>query len=180
VSRPKIAIGFAVLLVVFQIIGQPHVWVWLPLLLCSVFLMFWGIAPEETRRFVTSLPFGPRLWRSLAAVEDRISWDARRKARTRIEVAEFIETGGHVLNRCYDESQDAPVNEAQAWLDEVIIYIRESQELGPSYIPRFQNPHGIPAPQFPVTLAPERLQLVTAISFRLARLEQFLQELSAG
>ena len=103
--------------------------------------------------------------------------DPCNKAETKIKLAEFLDAGRELFNRCNDETIPPPENEAQAWLDQLTSYIHNCESLGPSYIPRLSNPEGLP-PSYSSLSSREHLIIGGNIYTGLLRLEQLLQELS--
>jgi hypothetical protein len=55
-SRTKVLVGFAFGAVMLDMIADPPLFVTLPLLMASAFLIFWGLAPQQLLRGVQRMP----------------------------------------------------------------------------------------------------------------------------
>jgi hypothetical protein len=91
----------------------------------------------------------------------------------------FIEEGQHIRQDCHqrhDMQMPAPEPEFTSWLDRLVAYLGTTPDLGSSYVARLNNPAGV---QMGMTqLFREQYRSIdNAVSFRLARLEQFLSEM---
>lgn len=88
-----------------------------------------------------------------------------------------MEEGRELETRCSDESAPAFIEEADAWNDRAEEYLRDNLEA--DYVARYRSSAGLP---MGVTSfrSREHRNLSEGIDARLARLEQFLQELVTG
>ena len=92
----------------------------------------------------------------------------------RIALGEFLEEGRALDEKCHNQKEPAPEEEANDWSDRAEAIFGEN--LDDSYVARFRNHEGLPSGYTTLTSAPHR-NLSSGIRTRLARLEQFLAEL---
>jgi len=93
----------------------------------------------------------------------------------RVKMAEFIKEGLALTRRCANESEPPPTEEADEWAARTESFLRTN--LDESYVARFRSSSGLPLWATSINSAPHR-KLSTGIHVRLARLNQFLEELS--
>lgn len=84
-------------------------------------------------------------------------------------------TGRNLQGRCSDEKQPAPVNETDAWAAEVEKYLADNW--GESYVARFRSHAGLPMSATSIE-SREHRNVWSFLHTRLARLEQFIQEVA--
>jgi hypothetical protein len=102
--------------------------------------------------------------------------DQREKRRTiSSALGAFMLRGRDIQQRCANEAQPAPVADAEAWAPEVERYM--AAELGDAYVARFRSAAGIPIAATSISSQVHR-RVWSFMHTRLARLDQFLQELA--
>jgi len=111
------------------------------------------------------------------AYNTRVNAESERSARLsiRLKLAEFINEGTELRRRCANESEPPPVAEADQWAERTEAFLRSS--LDESYVARFGNAAGLPMVGTAISSIPHRT-LWFGIHVRLARLNEFLEELS--
>lgn len=107
---------------------------------------------------------------ALDALNDR----ARRKVVSEA-LGAFMLRGREIQRSCGNESVPPPQAEADKWTGEVEKYLEAN--LGASFVARFRNFSGLPMSATSIASVPHR-NLWSGITTRMARLEQFIQELS--
>jgi len=107
-------------------------------------------------------------------VEARSDAAVSRRRAIRVKMAELVHQGRALKRRCANESQPPPTDEANAWAVRTEAFLRAN--LDESYVARFRNWHGIYIGPTSIQSAPHR-SLSTGLYVRLARLNQFLEEL---
>ena len=95
------------------------------------------------------------------------------KLYIRDKLSEFMIEGKKLMNLCDDETKPPPNDEVTLWEDNIIKFLRENLEN--SFIARFRNPAGIPMETSSISSIQHR-ELWNGIRFRLARLDQFIEE----
>jgi hypothetical protein len=108
--------------------------------------------------------------RALQQLDDRA-----KRASIRDGLGKLMLRGRELQVRCADESQPPPDADADAWDHDAEKYLRA--ELGDAYVARFRSSAGLPLGATSIQSLPHR-QLWGGIVIRLARLDQFIQELS--
>lgn len=100
----------------------------------------------------------------------------RNKERKAIreKLAVFIEEGRQIKGKCFDKNTEAPEDETNQWNEKVFNYL--DANLGNDYAQRFQSHEGLPAGFTTLSGIQERIE--SYIGSRLARLNQFLAELT--
>jgi hypothetical protein len=69
-ARARITLAMALLITAIAVIGNETAWVLVPLVLCAIFLIFWGRHQSATEAFVKNIPFiGPRLLKVLGQID---------------------------------------------------------------------------------------------------------------
>ncbi len=104
----------------------------------------------------------------------RVLLDARTRSKTRTQLGLFLIEGQQLHNRCHDEKMPPPIEETQDWLERAHAYLAD--HLGDDYVATFHNAAGLPA-GFTTIMSMEHSDVANGIKFRLARLQQFLDEL---
>ena len=92
-----------------------------------------------------------------------------------VALGEFLEEGRLLKIQCSNEEDPPPNDEADAWGERAEVCFREN--LDESYVARFRNHEGLPA-GFTSIRSRAHQRLSSGIGTRLARLEQFLAELT--
>jgi hypothetical protein len=103
--------------------------------------------------------------------------DRERTRAIRRELGVFLEQGRQLMTVCADETKAPPSAEADAWATRVETFLNE--QLDASFIARFRSGAGLPLTATSITSIPHR-SLWSGIWVRTSRLQQFIQELSAG
>ena len=93
----------------------------------------------------------------------------------RVKMAKFIEDGLALKRRCTNESESPPTDEANKWAARTEAFLRA--DLDESYVARFRSGSGLP-PWTTSIQSTEHRNLSSGLHVRLARLNQFLEELS--
>jgi len=88
----------------------------------------------------------------------------------------FLTQGRQLRSRCANEQEPPPNAEGDEWAATVETFLRE--RLGESYIARFQSDAGLPLSATSISSIPHRM-LWGRINTRMARLQQFLEELGS-
>jgi hypothetical protein len=101
--------------------------------------------------------------------------EQEKEERTAIreQLGKFQERGEKLINITLDENSQLPIIEFNKWNNEVEEYLRN---LSPSYVVRFRSSAGIPMPPF-FKYGASKLPLWSALTVRLARLDQFSSEI---
>lgn len=86
----------------------------------------------------------------------------------------FIAEGQQIKGKCYEKNTEAPIEEADRWNEKVFNYLNAN--LGNDYAQRFQSHEGLPSGI--TTLSGMQARVEAFIGSRLARLNQFLAELT--
>ncbi len=94
--------------------------------------------------------------------------------KTRQDLGGFLSEGMQIKNKCYDKDTEAPVEEADQWSEKIFRYLDAT--LGNDYAQRFKSHEGLPVGI--TTLSGKQARVGAYISSRLARLNQFLAELT--
>jgi hypothetical protein len=104
--------------------------------------------------------------------------DKRRRARHRrdivVQLGDFLQQGTGLLQRVRRESETSPDLDAERWNVVATNYIEKN--LGISFVHRFVDPSGIPIGSSSLQ-SEERRAIEDRIQTRLARLQQFIDEL---
>lgn len=176
-DRRKILFGFGLVVIVLAMIGPPW-YIWAPLMACGLFLMAWGHAPSETEERVLSLPNGARIWQGLLRLEAVLFADVRKREDVRLRLTEFLKQGQALVAKFEEQQQDpAPETEMIEWYEKLSAYLENTDGLGRSYVARLNNQTGL----YTKPLAMGSVQQAgfhRSLSFRLMRLEEFLEELA--
>ena len=98
---------------------------------------------------------------------------AQRRA-VREQLGTFIDEGTALQRLCTNEQEPAPEQQANEWAGRVEAYL--TANLGASYVTRFRSSAGLPVGMNAIVSIPHR-NLWSGIRTRLARLEQFSQEM---
>jgi len=94
----------------------------------------------------------------------------------RYKLAGFVNEGLQLSNRCANESEPAPVAEANQWAERTEAFL--CTNLDESYVARFRNSSGLlPLTANSISSIPHK-DLWGGLYLRLARLNEFLEELS--
>lgn len=96
------------------------------------------------------------------------------RGKRREKLGEFLFEGQGLEQQCADETKPPPKEEAQDWLERTDAYL--AKNLGSDYVASFHNAAGLPT-GFTTILSMEHSDIASGIRFRLARLQQFLEEL---
>jgi hypothetical protein len=100
----------------------------------------------------------------------------QRQAVIRESLGLLLLEGQQIQQMCGNEKEPAPSNQAQEWADRAEAYL--SENLGQSYVARFRSGAGLPPGSTPMYWhSMEHRNLLTHLQVRLARLNQFLEEL---
>ena len=99
---------------------------------------------------------------------------ARTKRKKREKLGDFLHEGKVLETRCAEEKKPPPSDEADDWDERVNAYLEE--HLGSDYVASFSNAAGLPMGLTSIN-SREHRNLHGAIGVRLARLQQFLEEL---
>lgn len=105
-------------------------------------------------------------------IADRAS--AWRTTNKRKQLGLFLIEGQQLHTQCHDEKQPPPIEETNDWLQRVHDYLAD--HLGDDYVATFHNEAGLPSGYTTIS-SMEHSGVAGAIKFRLARLQQFLDEL---
>jgi hypothetical protein len=101
--------------------------------------------------------------------------DERQKRKDiRITLGQFLAEGHQITGKCFEKNTEAPVEEADRWTTKVFNYL--DTNLGNDYAQRFQSYEGLPIRV--TTLSGTQARIEAFIGSRLARLNQFLAELT--
>jgi len=100
---------------------------------------------------------------------------ARRQIRE--QLAAFVQEGMELRRLCANEGVPPPIQQADEWAMRTEAFLRD--KLDESYVARFRNSSGLPLTANSISSIPHR-NLWGAIYTRLARLNQFLEELSTN
>lgn len=121
-----------------------------------------GIGAAIIAAFVGSLHFGT------------VMLIARHRRMRRQRLGEFLHEGQALLRQCSNEQEPAPQQEADSWARRVEAYLEK--HLGGDYIASFRDGAGLPMGVTAIMSVAHR-NLEGGIKIRLARLQQFLEEL---
>jgi hypothetical protein len=102
--------------------------------------------------------------------------DKAQQAAIRDQLGVFIKEGSVLRDRAVDESKPIPLDEANQLDRRVEAFLRD--KLGASYVVRYENADGLPMLHSGIR-SPEHNSLWAQISYRLMRLNQFLEQLPA-
>ncbi len=101
--------------------------------------------------------------------------DERQKRKDlRTTLGQFLAEGQQIKGKCFEKNTEAPVEEADRWNEKVFNYL--DANLGSDYAQRLQSHEGLPSGF--TTLSGMQARVEAFISSRLARLNQFLAELT--
>ena len=89
-------------------------------------------------------------------------------------LGEFLMEGQALSRQCANENEPAPEEEANEWADRTEEYLEE--HLGSDYVASYRSAAGLPMGLTSITSRSHR-NLDSGIQVRLARLQQFLEEL---
>ena len=104
----------------------------------------------------------------------RVMLIAWKRGRIREKLGEYLSEGQALSNRCANEKEPAPETEAEDWNERTETYLAE--HLGNDYVASYSNAAGLPMGTTSITSKDHR-DLNSGIRVRLARLQQFLEEL---
>jgi hypothetical protein len=110
------------------------------------------------------------------AVLEAVRASKEKRDAIRLELGKFLEEGQRLQLQSQDEDVPPPEAEAASWLARLAAYLGGNPHLGPSYVARLNNPHGLPSRVTGIWSLPHR-KVEGGIASRLARLEQFLSEI---
>jgi len=99
----------------------------------------------------------------------------RDKREIREQMALFMEEGRGLMAGCANVESDAPETESNEWAAKVETFL--AAKLDNSYIARFRNGSGLPTPATTIW-KPSHRNLWGGLHVRLARLQEFIKELS--
>lgn len=99
----------------------------------------------------------------------------KRKKQIRQKLGDFLKEGQLISRKCYENNTEAPSKEADQWCEKVYSYLNDT--LGSDYSERFQSHQGL-SPGF-TTLSGEHAHVEAWLRTRLARLNEFLAELTS-
>ena len=102
-------------------------------------------------------------------LEERAWWGAVRE-----QLGTFLGQGNALMQKCHNESVAPPQQEVGVWTMGIDEYL--ASVLGQSYAARFRSDAGLPLTATAIS-SPAHRTLWYAIFFRVARLEQFSEEL---
>jgi hypothetical protein len=97
-----------------------------------------------------------------------------KKAETRARLAELWSEGDQLARQCRNEREPPPNDEADDWARRAEEYL--AAELGADYVATFRSADGLPM-GFTTIQSMEHSRLDSGIRMRLARLQQFLDQL---
>lgn len=98
-----------------------------------------------------------------------------KKQTIKSKLAEFLQEGEKLKQRCQETEKVAPIAEAQDWLDRLRNFVNSEQQLGSSFDARLNSAIGIP-PRLGGLKSREHDQICSGIETRLYRLHEFLRE----
>ena len=99
---------------------------------------------------------------------------ARRRRERRERLGDFLLEGRSISLQCANEKEPVPSEEADDWAERAESYL--DKHLGSDYVATFRDAAGLPMGLTSITSKPHR-DLQSGIMIRLARLQQFLEEL---
>ena len=125
-----------------------------------------------------SLPAKDGIEKDLKIAELEAAKDTIEKRRaTRNMLGQFLGEGQQIAIRAADESVPPPTKEGDEWLQKLCDYLSNNESLGPAYVARLNNASGLPMAMTSIR-STEHRKINSAVKFRLARIEQFLQEMA--
>ena len=89
-------------------------------------------------------------------------------------LSQFIPDGEAIRDKCYNQKTKVPEQEATDWAEEVAKYL---DTLGNHYRPSFFNSEGLGTAKIPPMYSSEHQRVALFISYRLMRIQQYLEEL---
>ena len=112
----------------------------------------------------------------MGQLEDlRLTQDRRRAIRNRL--GEFMDRGRELADLAAKQDLPPPETEGNKWLQDLTQFLDNTDGLGPAYVARLNNSNGLPVMHSSIISEPHR-KISLGLRFRLARLEQFLQEMA--
>ena len=100
-----------------------------------------------------------------------LAWKGRRK---RAALGEFLMEGQAIQRQCADEKSPPPDDEADDWAARIETYL--DKNLGTDYVASFRSAAGLPMGMTMIMSQTHR-NVQSFLTVRLARLQQFLEEL---
>jgi hypothetical protein len=174
VSRERLYIGVGIVVVAFEMLGQPPLFISIPLLLFGFFLVAWGAFPNIVDRVVEKLP---SRWKAsdYLRVVDNFLTESGSQDESLDKLSDMLNEGLRLLNKPVNTEQEFEdwKTEDNNWIDTV--YNEIERDFNKSLAVSFQSVVSIQAAEMIPSFNREHNTLKLHLSKRINNLKTLLE-----